>query len=241
MSNSTTLSRAMVIQTQEEERYRLARELRNGPAQVFANAALEIETSLELLDDQPAAARAGLQSLIAELKQGLADLRDLIAELQPPLLEEYGLGPSLSKFAHDFATRSGIAVTLSGIESLSGRLPSVMQIAIFRIVQEALENVRCHSRATRAEITATCEPDQITVTIQDNGRGFFATGDSGADSAPASPSRTPQTIAGLSLVGRPWGLVAMSDRAELLNGQLKVFSERERGVRVVLTVPLHHA
>src|SRR5512140_3575247 len=102
MNDAATLSKAVVVQTQEEERYRLARALQNGPAQLFANAALEIETSLRLMEEQPDAARAGLLALIAELRQGLGEVRDLIAELQPPLLGEFGLGISLRKYIEDF-------------------------------------------------------------------------------------------------------------------------------------------
>lgn len=222
MSNSTALSKAVVVQTQEEERYRLARALQSGPAQVFANAALELETSLNLMDEQPEAARAGLSALIAELRQGLSDVRALIAELQPPLLVECGLGPSLAKYGEAFAGRSGIALTMTGVESFVERLPSTMEVAIFRIIQEALENVHSHAQATQAQITLERTPGKLAVIVEDNGRGFVSEND----------SLTP---------GRRLGLVAMADRAELLNGQLQVFSEPAHGVRVVLTVPFRTA
>jgi two-component system, NarL family, sensor histidine kinase DegS len=218
MADSAILSKAIVVQTQEEERYRLARALQNGAAQLFANAALEVETSLRLMDEQPQAAREGLVALIAELKQGLADVRDLIAELQPPLLNEFGLAASLNKLAEGFGKRTGIATVLNGWESLAERLPSTMEMAVFRIIQEALENAHTHSHGTLVQINLTQTSECLIVTIADNGRGFATTSD------PIAP-------------GRRLGLVAMSDRAELIGGQLQVFSEPARGVRVVLTVP----
>lgn len=218
MADSSTLSKAIVVQTQEEERYRLARALQDGPAQLLANAALEIETSLRLLDDQPAAARAGLVALSAELRQGLQAMKDLIADLQPPLLDELGLGASLQKYADSFSIRTEIATDLMGWESLSERLPPTMEVAIFRIVQNALENVRAHAHATRAQIRLECHADRLVVTIEDNGQGFTVT-------EVSPPPR------------RRLGLVAMSDRAELLGGQLQVFSDPSRGVRVILTIP----
>ncbi len=221
MANSATSSKAIVVQTQEEERYRLARALQDGPAQLLANAALEIDTSLRLLDDQPAAARAGLVALAAELRQGMQAMRDLIAELHPPLLEELGLAASLQKYTASWSARAKIATHLVGWESLSERLPPTMQVAIFRIVQNALENVRAHARATRAEIRLECRAERLVVTIEDNGQGFAV-----SDVSP--PPR------------RRLGLVAMSDRAELLGGQLQVFSDPARGVRVVLTIPYQH-
>ncbi len=209
---------AVVFQTQEEERHRIARALENGVAQLFANAALEVETCLLLMDERPEAARTGLSALVGELRRGLAEVQDLVAELQPPLLNELGLAVSLAKYCNRLSTRTGIATTCIGWESLTSRLPSTMEVAIFRIVQEAMENIRCHARATRAEVRLQVTPENLVVTISDNGQGFAAAGD----------ALTP---------GRRLGLVAMSDRAELLGGQLQIFSEPARGVRVVLTVP----
>jgi two-component system, NarL family, sensor histidine kinase DegS len=213
------LSKAIVVQTQEEERYRLARALQSRVAQIFANAALEVETSLRLMDEQPEAARDGLSALITELRQGLSDVRDLIAELQPPLLGEFGLAASLDKYTHEFTERTHIVCNLSGWETLVERLPSTMEMAIFRIIQEALENVRTHAQATIVQISLEQSTGNLVVTVADNGRGFATTN-------------------GPIPAGRRLGLVAMSDRAELMGGQLQVFSEPARGVQVVLTVPL---
>lgn len=208
----------MIVQAQEEERYRLANYLQQGPAQLFANAAVEIETFLRLLDSEPESARAGLLSLSAELRQALANIRDMIAELQPPLLVELGLEASLQRYTMEFSRRAGITTTLVGWQSLTERLPATMEIAIFRIIQEALENIRTHAHATAAEVRLDSRHELLTLTIADNGQGFCANG-------------------GLANKRR-LGLVAMSDRAELLGAQLQIFSQPARGVRVVLTVPL---
>ncbi len=217
MADSANLTKALVFQAQEEERYRLARYLQEGPAQLFANAAVEIETSLRLLENEPESARAGLASLASELRRALADLRDVIAGLQPPLLAELGMVPSLEHYAQEFSRRAGIATALESCQDLGRRLPATMEIAIFRIVQEALENVRTHARATQATIHLDSSPERLIVTIADNGQGF------GPNDALGEKRRL--------------GLVAMSDHAELLGGQLQVFSQPAHGVRVVLTIP----
>ena len=217
MKDSTSLATAVVVQTQEEERYRLARSLQDGPGQLLANAALEIETCLQLMDDQPAAARDGLTVLLDELRLGLANVRELVAELQPSLLNEFGLQASLQKYAETFSKRNGIRVGLRGWDALTERFPPTMELAIFRIVQEALDNVREHSHADKVDASLELGQDRLTVTVSDNGSGFDAT----------------QSIA----PGRRLGLVAMHDRADLLGGNLQVFSEPGHGVRVVLTAP----
>lgn len=221
MAESTVLAKAVAVQTQEEERYRLARSLQDGPGQILANAALEVETCLRLMNDQPDAARAGLTDLLSELRVGLNNVRSLVADLAPPLLTELGLSASLAKLAEDYANRNGISVTLRGWENLDERLPATMELAIFRVVQEALDNVREHARASQVQVSLELSPDRLTVTVVDNGMGFDA-------SQPVAP-------------GRRLGMVTMRDRAELLGGNLQVFSQPGQGVQVVLAAPVRIA
>ncbi|MCI0475045.1 MAG: ATP-binding protein, partial [Anaerolineales bacterium] len=108
-------------------------------------------------------------------------------------------------------------VQLAGWETLRQRLPATMETAIFRVVQEALDNVREHARARRVQVHLERTAEQIRVTIGDDGKGF-------------DRSRG-------AIPGRRLGLIAMRDRAESLNGNLQIFSEPGKGTRVVLTVP----
>ena len=217
MPSPTAQAKAIVVQTQEEERYRLARLLQSGPAQLFANATLEIETCLQLIDTQPQTTREGLELLRRELQQGFDHIRDLISDLQPPLLEELGLVAGLRKYVARFSEQTAISVDLIGWEQLTERFAATVELSIFRIIQEALENVRTHAQATHAQIELGMRNGTMTVSVVDNGKGF-----------------APQSLA----PGRRWGLVMMQDRADLLEGTLQIFSEPERGVRVLLTAPL---
>lgn len=216
MTQSTVQARAIVVQTQEEERHRLAQTLQAGPAQLLANATLEIETYLQLRDAQPLTARAGLEALLRELQQGLMDLRGLIANLQPPGLEEFGLVASLQRYVEQFSQQTGIPVELVGWDHLTARLPDTVEWAIFRVAQEALDNVRKHAHANHARVEFENSANRITVTIVDNGRGFAATHLSS---------------------DRCLGLVIMQDRAGLLGGTLRIFSQAGKGTRVVLAAP----
>lgn len=219
MADPATQATAIIVQAEEEERYRLAKILQQGPAQVLANATMEIETCLLLMRTNPEIAQTGLQQLRAELETGLQNLRAIIAGLQPPLLKEMGLVVALEKCVEQITKQSDLRITMRGWEQLTERLPGTVELAIFRILQEALENVRDHSRASHAEVTLAQHGDQLHITIADNGRGFASN----------------------SASGRRLGLVAMRDRAALLGGDLKVYSETGRGVRVVLTMPWHTA
>jgi two-component system sensor histidine kinase DegS len=217
MADSITLPKALLVQAQEEERRRIARWLHDGPAQLLANAALEIETCLRLMDAQPQTARAGLTALLQELRAGLGNTRGIIAELQPPLLDELGLSASVTQYVEHFARQNHLAVQLDGWDALRQRLPATMETALFRVVQESLDNVREHARATRVLVRLERTAEHLRVTISDDGKGF--------DHAHSAPT------------GRRLGLIAMRDRAESLNGNLQIFSEPGKGVRVVLNIP----
>ncbi len=216
----TSLSTPTFFQMQEEERYRLARALMDGPGQVLANTLVELEHSLTLLQTRPEAAISGLTSLRDEVRAGLAELKSFVAELQPPLLAELGLGPSLTQYVEKFGARYHLVAECIGGDTIRERLPSVIETAVFRIVQEALANVVAHSRATRVRVQIARVANQLQVQVEDNGRGFTTPELSG-------PKR------------RQLGLVGMYDRATLVGGHLQIFSEAGKGLRVVLTVPYH--
>lgn len=215
-----SLSTPTFFQLQEEERYRLARALMDGPGQVLANTLVELEHSLAIIDTYPKAAVAGIAALREEVRQGLSDLKTLVAELQPPLLSEMGLAQCLRQYLSQFARRSGIQVECTGYDALQERLPSVIETAIFRIMQEALANVAQHSGATRVHVLIARRGDELQLRVQDNGQGFVKSQNGNAKR-------------------RQLGLAGMNDRAALVGGRLHVFSEAGKGLRVELTVPYH--
>ncbi len=219
-SESSSLNPSTFLQLQEEERQRLAQALRTGPGQLLANALLEIEYTLPLLQQNPEAAFSGLNALRNELRAGLAQLQDYVAELQPPLLEEMGLGASIQQYVQKFGESTGIRAECQGCENFSVRYPITIEISLFRILQEALMNVQSHSKATRVRVELTRGSDYVQMSVKDNGRGFVPR---------AQPLPTKRQL----------GLIAMRDRAELLGGQLQLFSESGRGMRLVVKIPYH--
>lgn len=218
--HTSTLDPTIFLQLQEEERQRLAHALMSGPGQILANALMEVEYSLPLLEKKPTVAVAGLHALRNELREGLAQLKNYVAELQPPLLDEMGLGPSVAQYVKNFGALTGIRSECRGCETFRERYPYTIEIALFRILQEALTNVSSHAQATHVRVELTRRATRVQMLVQDNGRGF----------APRD---------GSSLKKRQLGLIAMRDRAELLGGQLQVFSENNQGVRVLVTIPYH--
>ncbi len=215
-----SLSTPTFFQLQEEERYRLARALMDGPGQILANSLVELDNSLALIESNPRAAIPGLAALRDEIRASLADLKHMVSELQPPLLAELGLGPSLRHYTESVAARNGLEAEILGWQNLGERFPSVIEIAVFRIVQEALSNVVQHSGATHVRVQLARLNNSLQIQVEDNGRGFAGHEADGQQR-------------------RQLGLVGMNDRATLVGGHLKIFSEAGKGLRVVVVVPYH--
>ena len=160
---------ARLLQLRDEERRRLARELHDSVGQMLAAIAMNIATvrSTPLVAD---AAKAASENEIL-VQQVSDEIRTISHLLHPPLLDEVGLASALRWYVEGFSKRSKIAVDLE-IEPKFRRLPSEMEIAIFRIVQECLTNVHRHSGSHTAQVRITYEDGRVRVVIQDSGKGI---------------------------------------------------------------------
>jgi len=209
-------SKIKILQSHEEERAKLAHELEDSVGQLLANAVFELASCRHLLTSGKNVT-AGLDALQTELEQGLADLRHFIIDLEPAaILGSFGLGGGIRRYLEQYEAKTGLKTQLR-INTNLGRLPSIIEIAIFRVLQEMLSNVHCHANASQVEVVIEEDGANIQFSVIDNGDGLIS-----------------EKIA---ISRKNLGLARMVDYAELLNGQLRVFSEPGRGTRVVLSVP----
>jgi len=202
-----------VVSAQELERRRLSRELHDETGQSLTSVLL----GLKAIEEAPGSERAREEAVrVRELvTQTLHDVRRLSVELRPKALDDFGLVPALQRLAQGFSEQTGIKVEVASTLG-ERRLPSEVETALYRIVQEALTNVVKHARASNVSVLVTRRDGRVSAVIEDDGRGFNA----GAD-------RTE----GLGLVG-------MEERVALLNGKLIVESTEGVGTTVVAEVPL---
>jgi len=211
------LSRQL-FETEEAERRRLARELHDRIGQNVT--ALNLNLNMvrgELPADTLQKVGAQLEDCETLLYSTGQLVRDVMADLRPPGLDQLGLVAALTEHARQVAARGGFSATVSGTE-LAPRLPAEAEIMLFRIVQEALMNVTKHARATEATIALEAAPDKAILTISDNGCGFDA-------------------AAKLSRASTSLGMVSMRERAESIGGRLRVESAPGRGTRVIVEAP----
>lgn len=206
-----------VIEAQEAERSRLAREVHDGPAQALSNAIFQVEHVERLVESDPALARSELRFLRELLRRELGDVRSFISELRPPRLEDVGLNGSIDDVVEQMRTLTGLPIDAS-LEAECDALGGGAQTVVLRVVQEALQNVRKHAAASSASVATWIEGRDWVVEVRDDGRGF----DPGAVAAHAR---------------RNYGLQFMRERAELIGARLDVRSRPDGGTVVRLAIP----
>jgi two-component system sensor histidine kinase DegS len=197
----------------------LARDLHDGPAQTLAAALFGVDLAVSALDRAPAAAREELLAARALVRDALDDVRALMTGLRPRLLEERGLVVALNALAAMpplWGTK--VLVETRGI-GMAERLPAEVELALFRIAQEAVSNARRHGAASRAQVSLTVSRGVAELLVVDDGRGFLC-----------EP--------GVSWPVGGEGLPGMRERAELLGGTLLVESAPGAGTRIEVTLPL---
>lgn len=207
-----------VIKAQEEERKRVAREIHDGPAQSMANLVLRAEFCEKLLELDPVKVRDELRDLKETVRVSLQEVRKIIFDLRPMALDDLGFVPAMKRYIEDFRERYKLPVEffLFGSET---RLPSSYEITLFRMLQEGLNNVRKHAKATEVIVKLEINPEAVNVIIKDNGRGF--------DPIAVTKARRDN-----------YGLTSLRERAELLQGTCEVKSSPGRGTELKIKVPV---
>ncbi|MEW6231562.1 MAG: GAF domain-containing protein [Chloroflexota bacterium] len=205
---------AQVTAAQEEERRRIARELHDGVGPALVSLNIRLRTAHKLLEqDHPAALEI---EELAELAQAnIQDIRRLIYDLRPAVLDELGLVPALREYLARCQQEHGLAIEFAADEG--ERLPAPVETALFRIVQEALNNVVRHAQAHRVDVALMRDEAHATLRVADDGQGFD----------PQSP-RSAMHL----------GLWSMRERVGQLGGQIEVQSAPGRGTVLVMRVPI---
>jgi len=202
-----------VFEAQELERRRIALELHDETGQALTSVLLGLRSVEESKNEEELrASTAALRELVVG---ALQDVRRLAVELRPKVLDDFGLVAALERLTQGFSEQTGIGVDLEARLPRT-RLPSEVETALYRIVQESLTNIVKHARAGRVSIVLTRKNGSVTAVIEDDGRGF------------GPGERT----------GEGLGLVGMRERVVLLGGRLEIESSPGAGTTLVVEVPL---
>jgi two-component system sensor histidine kinase UhpB len=204
------------VQAEEAERRRLARELHDRVGQSLS--ALNINLDLISREGQalPPALRQRLEDSLGLVDGTLQSIENVMADLRPPLLDEYGLGAALGWHAEEFSRRTGVQVTVAERDPAAAKnARPEAAVALFRIAQEALNNVLKHAKAKSVQVEISATDEELILDVRDDGQGF--------DLRAARKGR--------------WGMTTMRERAEAAGGQLHIDSVPGEGTRIHVRVP----
>jgi signal transduction histidine kinase len=211
------LSRRL-LEVQESERRALTTELHDRVGQNLTGLSINLQNLKALLSDEMAKTLAtkfdDAQTLVEHTTR---QIRDIMAELHPPELEDYGLAVALETYAERAASRGNLELIADLPDLAPPPLPSDVSIALFRAAQEAISNVIKHANATQLEVSLEERDDRIRLRVGDDGRGF---------EPDAASQKEVQT----------WGLKIMRERIESIGGKVQIESERGEGTRVIFEI-----
>ena len=215
------LSRRLV-EVQEVERRELVRKLHDEVGQSLTALSINLNIVHNQLPPETATKMATrIDDSLKLVEETVERIRDVMAELRPPVLDDYGVSATLHWYGKQFSERTGIPTVLK-VEELKPRLPLPAETALFRIAQEALTNVAKHAQAKNVTVGLKEFDKVIYLTIADDGVGFDPT-------AHHQPGARPE-----------WGLINMRERAQAIGGQLSVETASGKGTQIIVEVPRKH-
>lgn len=206
-----------VIEAQEEERKRISREIHDGPAQMLANMLLRSDLVEKIYHEN------GMEEAIAEMRtlkelvrDSLKEVRRIIYDLRPMALDDLGLIPTLKKYLSTIENYKGSPVITYRHIGEERRLPTNYEIALFRLIQESVQNALKHAKATEIQVKSELRKNSFIATVKDNGTGFDVR----------------------SIREGAFGIVGMRERVSLLNGEISIHSKRGAGTLVIIQIPI---
>jgi signal transduction histidine kinase len=211
---------ARILELQDSERRRIARELHDSVGQYLVGLKINLEQLLNTRADLSAAHEKLLTETVDLTERSMMEVRTISHLLHPPLLDEVGLESATRWYADGFAKRCALKVSLD-LDHITNRLPKEVELALFRVLQESLSNVHRHASAASIEVILTCSTGHIVLSVIDDGRGISSEVLTRFRSGRASGV----------------GLAGMRERLAELGGILEV-EQRSRGTAVRATIPV---
>lgn len=205
-----------IIEAQEEERKRLSREIHDGPAQMLANVIMRSDLIERIYRERGVEEAIGeMRDLKKMVRSALYEVRRIIYDLRPMALDDLGLIPTLKKYLQTIEEYHKTTITFTYTGEVK-RLSNRFEVAVFRLVQEAVQNALKHAEATTIQVEMELKKDHLLIVVKDDGKGF-------------NPNEKKD---------KAFGLMGMRERIEWLEGKLHIYSQLGRGTIVTMHIPL---
>lgn len=208
-----------LISAHEGERIRIARELHDETSQSLTALMIGFDTARMTLGVDDRKTETHLENLKSIAEEMLKDIHRLIGDLRPSLLDDLGLVPAILSYSENRLSPSGIRLQLQE-DGINGRLPAILETALFRIIQEAFTNILRHSSASRVDLRLALYNDELHLQIRDDGKGF-----------------DPGALVVESQAGG-FGLLGMQERVRMLEGEFQIHTAPGMGTKIMIRVPV---
>jgi two-component system sensor histidine kinase DegS len=205
-----------IIESQEAERRKIARDLHDGPAQSMAGMLIRLDLMQRLWDQDVRSIYSEIDNVKDMGKETLADIRRIMFDLKPSLLHQNSFSTTLTDYFNDYEAKYNFTIEFLQIGQ-ERQYELSLEIALFRLVQEAITNIRKHAGVKRAMVKLEDNGKVLTLVIRDEGRGFDL-----------DASRNKES----------YGILGMKERVSLFRGKLDIISTPGSGTQVIITVPL---
>jgi PAS domain S-box-containing protein len=207
-----------LLESREQERQEVARDLHDGPIQLLSATLFNLQMNKEAIEN--AQLRTEFEQIAENVRNAVKELRAMVNELRPPAIIRFGLAKAIHAHAEDFSGKHPELTLELELAEDQTRLPEQICLNLFRIYQEALNNIVRHAEASHAWVRFTLDPSQIVLEIQDDGQGFSV----------------PANLVDRTLNGH-YGLIGMSERCEAIGGKLEILSHPGQGAQLRAIVP----
>ena len=211
-----------ILESQERERRRIAREVHDGPAQYIANTMMRIDFCKMLVQKDLEKGLKELDDLKSNVRKALKEVRGILFDLRPLSLEERGLNEAIKDMANEISIESNIPVNIT-LHTMEYEIEHIIEIAVYRIIQEILNNIKKHSKASEAEIKIECGREYINFIVKDNGIGF----------------NLKETMIKGKEKGTSYGLIGIFDRVTQLQGNIDIKSGVNEGTTYKIKLPIN--
>ena len=211
--NSKMINGIKLLENQEIERKRIAREIHDGPAQYIANAMMRLDFCKVVVKKDLEKGIKELEDVKGNVKMALKEVREIIYDLRPLSLEERGLTEAIKEMINIVSTENNIEIN-SFIEEFQVEVDKIIQIAAYRIIQEILNNIKKHSAAKIVDLRVNYLKEYISIFVQDNGVGF----------------NVKETLLNTKRKGNCYGLLGIYERVTSLGGRIEIKSQKDKSV-----------
>ncbi len=220
--NSKMINEIKLLENQEIERRRIAREIHDGPAQYIANAMMRIDFCKVVVKKDLEQGIKELDDVKGNVKMALKEVRGIIYDLRPLSLEERGLTEAIKENLDKVSIETDIEIN-SFIEEYNSEVDKIIQIAAYRIIQEILNNVKKHSKAKIVDLKINYIKEYISIFVQDDGIGF----------------NVKETLLNTKIKGNCYGLLGIYERVKSLGGRIEIKSLPNEGTAYKIKLPLN--